>query len=40
MPGIEHYQSWQALLSRRGFTEQEISMILNENALRVIEAVI
>ncbi len=40
MPGIEHYQSWQALLSRRGFTEQEISMIFNGNAQRVIAAVI
>lgn len=40
MPGIEHYKHWQELLTGRGFSEQEISLVLNENAMRVIKAVI
>lgn len=40
MPGVEEYVKWQDLLSSRGFTSHEINMILRENALRVIKAVL
>ncbi len=37
MSGIEEYSSWPRLLKGRGFSDQEISLILYENALRVME---
>lgn len=40
MPGVEEYTRWPDLLSGRGFTRNEIAMILRENALRVIKAVL
>ena len=40
MPGVEEYSRWPQLLSDRGFTPAETDMILNENALRVIKAVL
>lgn len=40
MQGVEEYSRWPQLLADRGFTPVEIDMILNENALRVIKAVI
>ncbi len=40
MQGVEEYSRWPQLLSDRGFTPAETDMILNENALRVIKAVL
>ncbi len=40
MQGVEEYSQWPQLLAARGFTPAETSMILNENALRVIKAVL
>lgn len=40
MQGVEEYSQWPQLLAGRGFTPAETNMILNENALRVIKAVL
>jgi membrane dipeptidase len=40
MQGVEEYSRWPHLLADRGFTPAESDMILNENALRVIKAVL
>jgi membrane dipeptidase len=40
MQGVEEYSRWPQLLAGRGFTPAETNMILNENALRVIKAVL
>lgn len=40
LPGIEGYLSLQPLLRKRGFNENEIQLILKENALRVINRVL
>ena len=40
MQGVEDYGRWPDLLASRGFTGSEIAMILRENALRVIRAVL
>lgn len=40
MPGVEEYDKWQDLLTGIGFTTGEIRMILRDNALRVMKAVL
>lgn len=40
MPGVQDYSRWPELLASRGFSAGEIAMILRENALRVIRAVL
>ncbi len=40
MQGVEEYSRWPQLLVGKGFTPAETDMILNENALRVIKAVL
>jgi membrane dipeptidase len=40
MQGVEEYSRWAQLLACRGFTPAETNMILYENALRVIKAVL
>lgn len=40
MLGIEEYNKWENLLLGAGFSHNEIDMILNQNALRVIEQVL
>jgi len=40
MSGVEEYTKWRELLSKRGFNDHEIDLILRENALRVIKAVL
>lgn len=40
MAGVEEYSRWPQLLLDRGFTSTETNMILSENALRVIKAVL
>lgn len=40
MQGVEEYSQWPQLLAGRGFTSAEINMILSENALRVIKAIL
>lgn len=40
LPGVEQYEGLELQLFRRGFSSKEVDMILSENALRVIKAVI
>jgi len=40
MSGVEEYINWEELLSKRGFSHQEIKMVLSANALRVMKAVL
>ncbi|MFA7147303.1 MAG: dipeptidase [Syntrophomonadaceae bacterium] len=40
MQGVEEYSRWPQILAGRGFTPAETAMILSENALRVIKAVL
>ncbi|HWP96195.1 MAG TPA: dipeptidase [Syntrophomonadaceae bacterium] len=40
LPGVEAYEALPQLLSERGFTAQEVEMILSKNALRVMNQVI
>lgn len=40
MSGIEEYSTWPRLLKGRGFSDKEISMILYENALTIMEKIL
>jgi membrane dipeptidase len=40
MSGIEEYSTWPQLLKGRGFSNQEISMILYENALTIMKKIL
>ncbi|MBC7076638.1 MAG: dipeptidase [Syntrophomonadaceae bacterium] len=40
MKGVEDYLVWEELLERKGFSRQEIEMVLGGNAFRVMEAVL
>lgn len=40
MQGVEEYIKWEDLLASRGFTTNQINMILRDNALRVMKAVL
>lgn len=40
MPGVQAYAQWHDLLTSKGFSINEINMILRENAIRIIKAVL
>lgn len=40
MSGVEEYNNWEELLFKRGFSHQEIGLVLHGNALRVMKAVL
>ncbi len=40
MSGVEQYKAWPQLLKNRGFNDNEVKMVLHENALRIITQVL
>ncbi|MDR1617320.1 MAG: membrane dipeptidase [Syntrophomonadaceae bacterium] len=40
MAGVEQYAEWEPLFLRRGFSKREIDMIMRNNALRILSAII
>lgn len=40
VPGVESYENWDYLLSKRGFSESERTMVLQKNAFRLFENIL